>query len=327
MKHLLRRQFHLRLQSLGRPQTVRLMAQTIDVHSIAQTRPTPIGASTATAIASQPTPPKIIKSSSPRTPSATPESTEWMRSRIAHLESELEFTKAARDMAVSEQNVVLIAHEAEKQARREALTQKSAAEAAQSRAEAEKARLLAELENPQPSKDVEHLRVQLVGVEADLQDSLTKSTKASERIKALEAELEDAMDRAHKLQIQKSDMERELKEARSSAAQLDESAKMIEKLKAELGSAEEKLESTQRSLETMQRKCSTRRQKHEATRVKLGTYKEQLESQRAIVKTLRETLTPAAYKTLGATHQTLGAFLSAMGLPPMDDQEPKEESD
>lgn len=262
-----------------------------------------------------------------RTPSATPESTEWMRGRIAQLETELEAARAARDMAISEQNVALVAHEAEKQARREALAQKSAAEAAQARVEAEQARLLAGLGNAQPSKVVETLRIQLAAVEEKLkeaQDSLAESTKADERIKALEAQLEEAQDQSHKLQIQKSELKLLLEEARSEAAQPDKSAE-VERLEAELGSAQEKLESTQKSLEAMQRKYSMKQGKYEATREKLGRYKARLQSENAIIKKLQETLTPAAYNSLGATHQTLGAFLSAMGLPPIGDQEPKEE--
>ncbi|CAE6420115.1 hypothetical protein ACGC1H_004859 [Rhizoctonia solani] len=269
------------------------------------------------------TPNSTSTSKSARAPSAVPESPEWMRARIMQLESDLELASAARDLAVSEQRVAVIAHQAEQQARREAMAQKSAAEAAQSRAEAEQMRLRSELENAIPpnsipSREGENLEPQ----------------RSAENADVLERDLEETRNREHKLQLRRShlesELESELEKASLGATPLDKANAEIDRLKSELALAQEQLGSTQRSLESLERKYSSTRRKYEISKEKLGTYKNRLENERSIVRKLQETLTPAAYKSLGATHETLGEFLSAMGLPPVDDEGnvgPKEEYD
>ncbi|CAE6487964.1 unnamed protein product [Rhizoctonia solani] len=264
-------------------------------------------------------PNSVSTSISSRTPSAVPESPQWMRARIMQLESDLESARATRDLAVSEQRVAVIAHRAEQQARREAMAQKSAAEAAQSRAEAEQMRLRSELEkaipqNSTPSREEDNPEPQGSEEVADV----------------LERDLEETRDREHKLQLRKSHLESELEKANLGAITLEQANAEIDRLKSDLVLAQEQLGSTQRSLESLERKYSSTRRKYENSKEKLGTYKSRLENERSIVKRLQETLTPAAYKSLGATHETLGEFLSAMGLPPVNDEGnvgPKEEYD
>ncbi|KAJ1310479.1 hypothetical protein OPQ81_007212 [Rhizoctonia solani] len=230
-----------------------------------------------------------------RTPSAVPESAEWMRAQIIQLESDLESARAARDLAVSEQHVVRIAHQAQQQARREAMVQKSAAEAAQSRAEAEQMRLESELKSIVSKKS-------RLSREEDSSDPLG----SVEHTKVLERDLEEMRHRQRKDQLRMSKLESELEQAKAE----------IDRLKSDLASAQERQDSTQQSLESLQRKYSSTSRKYESSKERLGIYKSRLENERSIVKKLQETLTPAAYKSLGATHETLGAFLSAMGLPP-----------
>ncbi|CAE6458223.1 unnamed protein product [Rhizoctonia solani] len=255
-------------------------------------------------------------------------SPEWMWARITQLEAELDETKAARDMALSEQDVVRIARQAEQNARREAMAQKSAAEASLARKEAEYSRLRAELEEALSREsvllsDVKMLRGDLAKAEEGLrtaQSSLDESQKTSEQIKFLKQELEEARDRAHKLQLQKLYLEEQ--QSRSDAAEFEDAREKIQKLKAEvkrsnseLASTLEKLESTQRALEAKERKCSSTRGKYERIKEKLGAHKARLENERTLIGKLRDTLTPEAYRSLGATHETLGAFPSAMGSP------------
>ncbi|CUA72204.1 hypothetical protein RSOLAG22IIIB_00867 [Rhizoctonia solani] len=264
--------------------------------------------------------PPVASSSSKyvRTPSTVPESTEWMNARIMQLESELESARAARDLAISEQRVAVIAHQAEQQARREAMAEKSAAEAAQSRAEAEQMRLRSELENLTSQKS-------MPPAEGDNLALLGSDGHAE-----VLGDLKKAGDQEHKIQLRRSHLESELEKAKSGATPLDKANTEIDRLKSDLVLAREQLDSTQRSLESLERKYSSTRRKYENSKEKLGTYKNRLENERTIVKKLQETLTPAAYKSLGATHETLGEFLSAMGLPPVRDEGntgPKEESD
>ncbi|CAE6439575.1 unnamed protein product [Rhizoctonia solani] len=264
------------------------------------------------------TPRSVSASKFSRTPSTVPESVEWMRARIIQLESELESARAAQDMAESEQRVAVIAHQAEQQARREAMAQKSAAEAAKSRAEVEQMRLKSELEGIISQKST-----------LPREQDGPEHPRSGEHAKVTERELEDAREREQKLRLQKSHLESELEKANSGRTQPDEAKAEIDQLKSDLASAREELGATQRSLESLERKYSSTRRKYENCKEKLGTYKTRLENERTIVKKLQETLTPAAYKSLGATHETLGAFLSAMGLPPINEETagPKEESD
>ncbi|GAB1517147.1 hypothetical protein RhiTH_000191 [Rhizoctonia solani] len=234
-----------------------------------------------------------------------PESNEWMRARIAQLESELESMRAARDLAVSEQQVAAIAHQAEQEARRGAMAQKSVAEAAKARAEVEQVRLLTEIEK--------------ISRQLTLPREGASPAGSEGYIKSLEQDREEALDLNNKYCLQNSHLESQLETANTEIGQL----------KVDLASAHEKLDSTQKSLESLERKYSSTRRRYEMSKEKLGTYKARLENERSIVRRLQDTLTPAAYKSLGATHETLGEFLSAMGLPPVEQgtSVPKEESE
>ncbi|KAF8682357.1 hypothetical protein RHS04_02841 [Rhizoctonia solani] len=234
-----------------------------------------------------------------------PESNEWMRARIAQLESELESMRAARDLAVSEQQVAAVAHQAEQEARRGAMAQKSVAEAAKARAEVEQVRLLTEIEK--------------MSRQLTLPREGAGSAGSEGYIKSLEQDREEALDLNNKYCLQNSHLESQLETANTEIGQL----------KVDLASAHEKLDSTQKSLESLERKYSSTRRRYEMSKEKLGTYKARLENERSIVRRLQDTLTPAAYKSLGATHETLGEFLSAMGLPPIEQgtSVPKEESE
>ncbi|KAL5635263.1 hypothetical protein ACGC1H_003080 [Rhizoctonia solani] len=286
---------------------------------------------------------QVPTSGSSPTPSAVPESPHWMRTRIAQLEAELYVAKAARDMAVSEQDVIQKAHQAEQVARREAMSQKSAAEAALSRREVEQSWLRTELDaaicqKSNLSNDLENLRGQFAVLEEDLKlarSSLDMATKSNERVESLQLELEEAQDRAQKLQLQQSHTEQgeakfditKLEDAKTKIKQLKS---RVKQLKSNLAVTQEQLDSTQQSLESKEQKCLLTRRRYKTTKAKLGAYKTWLGNERALLQKLRTTLTPAAYKSLGATHETLGAFLSAMGLPPVGEDGntgPKEESE
>ncbi|KDN49303.1 hypothetical protein RSAG8_02005, partial [Rhizoctonia solani AG-8 WAC10335] len=208
--------------------------------------------------------------------------------------------------------------QAEQQARREAMAQKSAAEAAQSRAEAEQIRLRSELENIN-SRSSTPSTPSRAGNNPEF-------SRSEEHAKVLE----EMRDREHKLQLRRSHLESGLEKANLDATPLNKANAEIDQLKSDLALAREQLGSTQQSLESLERKYSSTRRKYESSKEKLGTCKNRLENERSIVKKLQETLTPAAYKSLGVTHETLGAFLSAMGLPPVGDEGnagPKEESE
>ncbi|CAE6492862.1 unnamed protein product [Rhizoctonia solani] len=284
---------------------------------------------------------QIPESNSSQISSLTPESPGWMRVRITKLEAELDTLRAARDMAVSEQNIIRTAHQAEQTARREAMAQKSAAEAALSRKEVEQGRLRAELDSALSQKEalsaeVDSLRRQLAAPEDRLKSiqSSSESTRSNEQIKTLETGLEDAQGRAHKLQLYGSHMEE--KQETNDTTELDKMKTKVKRLKSEvkqltsdLVTTQEQLESAQKSLESKERKCSSTRRRYENTKTKLGIYKARLENECALIQKLKETLTPAAYQSLGETHETLGAFLSAIGLPPVDEEgngAPKEET-
>ncbi|KEP46131.1 hypothetical protein V565_217120 [Rhizoctonia solani 123E] len=285
----------------------------------------------------------VATSGSSPTSSVVPESPDWMRTRIAQLETELYVAKAARDMAISEQDVIRKAHQAEQIARREAMSQKSAAEAALSRGEVEQNRLRTELDaavsqKSDLSNDLENLCGQFAVLEEDLKLvrlSLDMADKSNERVKSLQLELEEAQDRAQKLQLQQFHTEErkvtfdisELEDAKTKIKQLKS---RVKQLKSDLAATQKQLDSTQQSLESKERKCSSTRRRYKSTKEKLGTYKTQLENERTLLQKLRTMLTPAAYESLGATHETLGAFLSAMGLPPVGEEGnagPKEESE
>ncbi|CAE6537751.1 unnamed protein product [Rhizoctonia solani] len=286
----------------------------------------------------------VTTPNSSRTSSDTPESPEWMRRQISRLEAELDTARAACDLAISEQDVIRKAYQAEQNARREATAQKSAAEAAVSRKEVEQGRLRAELEAALFQKsalmdDVELLHGRLTATEERLkivQSSSNESARSDERFSSLKLELEEAQDRAHKLQLQKSRLEAQ-QGIKSETTELDDARAKIKQLKSEVkrfksdfASIQGRLESTQKSLETKERKCSSTRRRYESTKVKLGIYKARLENEQILMQKLKDTLTPEAYRSLGATHETLGAFLSAIGLPPANKEGspgPKEESD
>jgi DNA repair exonuclease SbcCD ATPase subunit len=247
------------------------------------------------------------------TTSPVPASTEWMRARIERLESELSASNASRDLAISEQAIAVISHQTERQARREALSQKSTVEAALSRAEAEQARLLAELEKPQQRgapEEMDRLRGQLEAVEAKLSEIGQSAGEREARIKKLELELEETQDEAHKLRIQKAQLEQSETEP---GPLLQETREEVERLTTELAEAQEQLECTHQALEKAHLKYSNERSKHKVTKEKLADYKTRFQDNSTISEQLRDTA-PAAF-------ETLKAVMCAMGLPPIQDQD------
>ncbi|KAL5635266.1 hypothetical protein ACGC1H_003083 [Rhizoctonia solani] len=271
----------------------------------------------------------------PQSTSPTLGSPEWMRARISQLEAELDTARAVRDMALSEQSVARLAHQTEQNARREATAQKSAAEAELSRKGVEQGQLRVELNGALTREST--LRKLLALTEGELKlvrSSLDESEKCKQRIKTLELQLEEVRHGAHKLQLQNSHLEQQQK--RANAAELDDAKEKLKKsdsevkhLRADLASTQEQLEAARMSLESMEHKCSSAHQMYESAQEKLGTYKERLESEETIVHKLKGTLTPEVYRSLGATYEALGGFLSVVGLPPLceGNLEPKKESD
>ncbi|CEL55066.1 hypothetical protein RSOLAG1IB_01074 [Rhizoctonia solani AG-1 IB] len=280
-----------------------------------------------------------------RTAGNQSQSPEWMCARISQLEAELDNARAARDMSLSEQDIARVAHEAEQTARREAMAQKSAAEAALSRARVEQDRLRARLETALVDKltlsnELDCVRQQLVESQELLQQALLasgESTETSERIVMLEQKLEDVQDRAHKLQSKNVDMEQDQEPQQLDNPELDRAKTKLRKLKSkvqelksELSSAHEKLGTAQNSLEGLERKYDTSRQKRIEVKEELSECKSQLENERAIVRRLKDKLTPETYRSLGETHEALGAFLSAIQSSPAGEQDcdgPQEDSD
>ncbi|KAF8610715.1 hypothetical protein BDV93DRAFT_517808 [Ceratobasidium sp. AG-I] len=263
----------------------------------------------------------------PTSSSATsvPRSAEWMQARIAKLENDLDASIAARNLAMSEQAVAVVAQQTEREARRQALAQKSAAEATLSRAEVEQSRLLAELDKSRQqtsSKDLESLRNQLVGVEeqmAIVQTALKQSEgKYEGRIKELEQELEESQDQSHKLRIRNSQLQESRGDA--DAPQLKEAQEEVERLKAELAASQEQHQSAERSFESLQRKYSKERRKHESTKEKLGLYKKRFREESLMSEQLRGSV-PSALTAL----EGLKAVACAMGLPSLDSLGPARE--
>ncbi|CAE6457620.1 unnamed protein product [Rhizoctonia solani] len=268
-------------------------------------------------------------------------SPEWMRARISQLEAELDTARAVRDMALSEQSVVRLAHQTEQNARREATAQKSAAEAELSRKGVEQGQLRVELNGVLTResvllKDNHTLRKLLAFAEGELKlvrSSLDDSEKCMQRVKTLESQLEEVQNRAHKLQLQNARLEQQQKHANTTELDVKEKLKKsdseVKHLRADLASTQEQLEAARASLESTEQKCSSARRMYENTKEKLGTYKERLESEETIVHKLKGTLTPEVYRSLGATYEALGGFLSVVGLPPLCEGgvAPKKESD
>ncbi|KAG8715418.1 hypothetical protein FRC08_010605 [Ceratobasidium sp. 394] len=252
--------------------------------------------------------------------SPIPPSTEWMQARIELLETQLSASNAARDVAVSEQAIMLRSYEAEQEARLKALAQKSAADAALSRAKAEQARLLEELDKQQHRESSEKLRSQLESVEAMLSEVRNSTEEREALLKRREFELEEARDDAHKLRIKLTQME---EGGSAPDALLQEARDQVESLNKQLEDAQEELEETQKALEKARMKYSNEKGKHKATKEKLAECKARLRSNSTISEQLRDSA-PAAL-------EGLKAVISAMGLPPIKDLDqtltPKTESE
>ncbi|KAG8742660.1 hypothetical protein FRC10_001143 [Ceratobasidium sp. 414] len=251
--------------------------------------------------------------------SPIPPSTEWMQARIEQLEAQLGASNAARDVAVSEQAIMLRSYEAEQEARLEALAQKSAAEAAVSRANAEQARLLEEL-NKQRQESPEKLRSQLKNVEAMLLEVRNSTEGREALLKRREFELEEAQDDAHKLRIKLAQIEQD---GPAPDALLQEARDEAEGLGKQLEEVQEELEGTRTALEKARMKYSSEKGKHKATKEKLAECKARLKSNSTMSEQLRNSA-PAAL-------EGLKAVISAMGLPPLRDLDqaltPKTESE
>ncbi|KDN35910.1 hypothetical protein RSAG8_11218, partial [Rhizoctonia solani AG-8 WAC10335] len=212
-------------------------------------------------------------------------------------------------------------------------------DAALAQGEAEKRRLHIELEDALSHKsnlsnDVNALRGQLAAAEEKLRQARSCPDESGERVKALKQELEEAQDRAGKLLLQKSYLEQQkdaaTTELNDAKEKLQKSMSEVELLKVDLASAKEQLKATQTSLESMEQKYSSTHRMYETIKTKLGMYKSRNENEQMTIQKLKDTLTPEVYKSLGATYETLGAFLSITGLPPIDEEGhlgPKKESD
>ncbi|CAE6458212.1 unnamed protein product [Rhizoctonia solani] len=289
-------------------------------------------------------------STSRQTSSSIPESPEWMRARIVQLAADLQSARATLDISRLEQDLMRRDHQTElERVRLEITSQKNAAEEALSRKTAEYDTVFSGFKDVLArelalTSDMNHLREKLATSDENLrltQSSLDEFANFGGKVKALELELEGARSRAYKLQVQNAQLEQnmnmattELHKANSKAKQLESKVKQLEvdlvSSREKLGSTEQSLASTQRSLESMEEKCSSTYRQYESTKEKLGTCKETLENERMIMRNLKDTLTLDVYRSLGATHQSLGAFLSAIGQPPISEEGnvlPKKESD
>ncbi|KAH7342159.1 hypothetical protein B0J17DRAFT_715306 [Rhizoctonia solani] len=266
---------------------------------------TPDGSATADNYAST--------SKSSQTPSAIPDSAEWMRARIAQLEAELGAAQAARDMSISEQDVLRVAYEAEQRARREAMSQKSAAQAALSQAEIEQDRLRAAL-----------------GAKSSFERAQSNDTEglygADDDVKPLQRQSEEVDRRAQNFPLQEL-YTQERRKTQSGVNELDEANATIrqlhsdvQKLTFNLASTQERLESTQRSLKLMEQRRSSTLEEYEISKARLETYKSKLENEQMLMQKLKEKLIPGVYESLGATHETLKVFLSAMENHPASEQ-------
>ncbi|CAE6492867.1 unnamed protein product [Rhizoctonia solani] len=248
-------------------------------------------------------------SRSSRTPSAIPDSTEWMRARIAHLEAELGAARAARDMSISEQDVLRVAYEAEQRARREAMSQKSAAQAALSQAEVEQDRLRAALGAKLSIERAQSIDTEgLYGTDYDVKPSQPQSEETQGRVHNTHLE-EFHTEERQKMQSDTN----ELDEAKITIRRLHSD---FQKLKFELASTQGQLESTQCSLDSVTRKHSSTLEEYKGAKEELETYKLKLENEQMLMKKLKDKLIPEVHKSLGATNETLKAFLSTMEQPP-----------
>ncbi|CAE6455886.1 unnamed protein product [Rhizoctonia solani] len=259
-------------------------------------------------------------SRSSRTPSAIPDSTEWMRARIAHLEAELGAARAARDMSISEQDVLRVAYEAEQRARREAMSQKSAAQVALSQAEVEQDRLRAALGAKLSIERAQSIDTEgLYGTDYDVKPS---QPQTDYDVKPSQPQSEETQGRVHNTHLEEFHTE-ERQKMQSDTNELDEAKITIrrlhsdfQKLKFELASTQGQLESTQCSLDSVTRKHSSTLEEYKGAKEELETYKLKLENEQMLMKKLKDKLIPEVHKSLGATNETLKAFLSTMEQPP-----------
>ncbi|KAG9122269.1 hypothetical protein FRC07_001440 [Ceratobasidium sp. 392] len=240
--------------------------------------------------------------------SLVPPSAEWLQARVGRLETLLNESNAARDFATSERLLMAQAYQAEQDARRKALAEKSSAEAAVLRAEAEQARLLEELAKRQQQGPSEKLRSQLEAVETLLLKVRSSAEEREALLKQRELELEEARDDAHKSKIKLSQIEQN---GPQPDTLLQEARSQVEALQVQVKEAQEELETTQKSLEKVRMKYSNEKSKHKATKEKLAGCKTRLHANSTISEQLRDSA-PAAL-------EGLKAVISAMGLPPLQD--------
>ncbi|CAE6524775.1 unnamed protein product [Rhizoctonia solani] len=250
--------------------------------------------------------PSVASESEPsQIPGDTLTSPEWMISRITQLEAELHTMRAERDMALSEQDVIRTAHQAEQSARRKAMAQKSAAEAALSREQVEQIRLRAELETAIAEKTT--LGEPIVAKET--LEPAQPTDKSSKRITTLESELQEEQNRAHKLHLRILHMQEQHKR---DTIKLDTAKAKIKQLKVELGFTQEQLDCTQQLLDSKEQKY---RQKYKSAKKELRACKARFDDEQMLTKNLKDSFTPEVHKLLGHMHETLGRFLFTMGLP------------
>ncbi|KAG8721166.1 hypothetical protein FRC11_002969, partial [Ceratobasidium sp. 423] len=219
---------------------------------------------------------------------------------------------------------------AERNARREAMRQKSAAEGALSRKDTEQNQLRSTLEAALSQKSTlsnnnNTLRSQLAEVEERLKMAQSRPNELSYRVIVLELDLEEARDQIQKLQVQKVLLEEQQKVNSDTTglddanARMDKFVSQFKQLESDLASTQRRLqntqtslESTQTSLESMEEKFSSTHKKYEKAKEKMRKYKEQLRNEK-ITQDLKDALTPKAQRSLGVTHEIIEKLLAAAG--------------
>ncbi|CAE7178054.1 unnamed protein product [Rhizoctonia solani] len=136
------------------------------------------------------------RSATPETEIKT-ETPEWMRARIAQLEAELDSARTSRDAAISEQDIISRAHQAEQNTCREAMEQKDAMllreKAEQTRLRCKLAAMSARKSTPSNGNDV--LWKQLADVKEALEQKLQPNGTALDDVKASIKTLESRLNR------------------------------------------------------------------------------------------------------------------------------------
>ncbi|CUA73082.1 hypothetical protein RSOLAG22IIIB_05147 [Rhizoctonia solani] len=141
--------------------------------------------------------------------------------------------------------------------------------------------------------------------------------------KRLESDLQSTQDKLKSTQESMESMGKECASAKLGTTELiDAKAATLrlqsdaEQSKFELASVREQLDSTRRLLESKEREYASVLKEHDGAKGKLETCKNRLENEQILVLKLRDMLISEAYKSLGASHESLGVIMRAMGIPP-----------